>query len=138
MHNVWVHVAEESRDRYAVVSRLVALGLVGAVALALLGLPPTSLHGPLHRFGIMDPLCGMTRAVRLLARGNVAATWRYNPAAFALAIFAALIMLRWVFGRFTGRWYAVTLASPRVLRLALALPVAALWANQQAHAALLK
>jgi hypothetical protein len=42
---------------------------VGSV-LAVFGLLPLSVHGPLHFYGVMDPLCGATRAVRLALRGG--------------------------------------------------------------------
>src|SRR5712691_13436657 len=87
------------------------LGVVGAgsfaVALALIGLPPVSIHGPLHYVGIMDPLCGMTRAARLFARGNLSRAWRYNPGSFALAVVAFGVVLRASVGALAGRWVRI-------------------------------
>lgn len=110
--------------------------LVAALALAVVGVPSIDLHGPLHRFGIMDPACGGTRSVYLFLRGDVAASVRYNPAGPLVVIVAVLLGLRAALGRITGRW--VTLPLSR--RAALIVPVIALLAlelNQQAHAALL-
>ena len=69
----------EDVDRHRTLTGLAAGGLVLAAAWALLGLPPVDLHGPLHRYGVMDPLCGGTRAVRLATLGGWADAWGYNP-----------------------------------------------------------
>lgn len=138
MQNVRVQVVWEPEDRHAGLSRFVAVGGLGAVALAVFGLPPFSLHGPLHRFGVMDPLCGMTRAVRFLARGDLADAWRYNPASFVLLASAIIVALRWVVGKLRGRWWNVTVPSRRVLLPIFGFAVAVLWVNQQAHVSLLK
>lgn len=44
---------------------------VGTIALRVFGLPPIDLHSPLHRAGIMDPLCGGTRAALAAAHGDI-------------------------------------------------------------------
>jgi hypothetical protein len=59
---------------------LAAAGLLAAGVLAVVGLPPVDLHGPLHRLGIMDPLCGMTRGVVAVLRGQLGRAVAYNPA----------------------------------------------------------
>lgn len=86
----------------------------------------------------MDPLCGMTRAVRYLALGHFPAAWRYNPASYALAAFAAIIALRFAVGMRTGRWYTLVWRSPQVLRAIAVVMLFVLWANQQVNAALLR
>jgi len=114
---------------------LVAYGI--AAALAIFGLPPVSLHGPLHFVGIMDPLCGMTRAVRFLALGDVGNAIRYNPASALLAILTVGILVRAAIGAWSGRWLIVHVQRSRsVLALSMFL-IAAIWINQQAHATLL-
>lgn len=80
------------------------VGLVAAVAMARFGLPPIDLHGPLHRFGIMDPLCGGTRAARLTAQGRLGAAWTYNPLGIVATAAAAAVGLRLVLGVGTRRW----------------------------------
>jgi len=58
-----VRLRWEQADRHPTLTPLAAAGLLAAAILAVVGLPPVDLHGPLHRLGIMDPLCGMTRGV---------------------------------------------------------------------------
>jgi len=125
-------------DAHPSLLKLVLAGGTGAVLLALLGLPPLSIHGPLHFVGVMDPLCGMTRAVRFVARGELAKAWRYNPASFLLAFVAIGGGARWVAGRATGHWWNVVIVSRRRTAALFALPVAALWVNQQLNASLLR
>ena len=58
---------------------LTALALMAIVAaLALFGVPPVDLHGPLRRLGIMDPPCGGTRATRYTAHGQLVEALRHN------------------------------------------------------------
>ncbi len=52
--------------------------LAAGSTMAVSGLPPVDLHGPLHHDGIMDPLCVGTRAAAYTARGEFALAWRYN------------------------------------------------------------
>jgi hypothetical protein len=116
----------------------VAAGLLAAAVLAVVGLPPVDVHGPLHRLGIMDPLCGMTRGTVALLRGRFGQAVAYNPASPLLIAGAVLTLGRWLVGRLTGRWLDATLRqTPLTVGLAAAL-VLALWVNQQAHAALLR
>ena len=114
-----------------------AAGGLAAIALAIFGLPPVAIHGPLHYLGIMDPLCGMTRATRLFARGDLPAAWRYNPASFLVAALALLILTRGAVGRLTDRWWRVS-ADRRLVGLAVVLLVGVLEINQQLHASLLR
>lgn len=127
--------ASDSRPELA---RLAAAGVVGALALRVIGLPPFAIHGPLHRFGVMDPLCGMTRAVRALARGEFAHAWSLNPASFALATAGGLVLLRAVYGAVSGRWLELAVRRIRVLQVTGAVAVTALWINQQLHASMLR
>jgi len=46
-------------------TRAAAIVLLGATALRIADVPDVDLHGPLHYLGIMDPLCGGTRATFL-------------------------------------------------------------------------
>lgn len=79
-------------------------GLLAAAAMAAFGLPPVELHGILHRFGIMDPLCGGTRSVRFAARGEWARSWTYNPLGVLLVAGAAVVLARAAVGVLARRW----------------------------------
>lgn len=133
-----IRVRSDLHDVHPNLVKIVAFGSLGAVALAVFGLPPISVHGPLHFLGVMDPLCGMTRAVRFMARGDVADAWRYNPASFVLAAAALVVALRWVRGRMTGRWWTIEIISRARVYAILAVPAAALWMNQQLNVSLLR
>jgi hypothetical protein len=128
----------EREDRHPTLAPLAAAGLLAVGVLAMVGLPPIDLHGPLHRLGIMDPLCGMTGGTVALLRGQLGQGVAYNPASPLLVAGAVLMLGRWLVGRLTGCWLDATLRrTPFTLGIAAAL-VLALWANQQAHAALLR
>ena len=128
-------------DRVRVVTVLGVAGLVASVAMAVFGLPPVDLHGPLHRMGIMDPLCGGTRAARLTAQGHLPEAWRYNPLGILATVAAALAVARLAVGVVMRRWLNVRVAwTPRRIRLALAvlaIATVALEIRQQGRADLL-
>ena len=121
-------------DRHPRLTVLLVVGALGAVALALFGLPPVDIHEPTHYLGIMGPSCGMTRAVRWLARGDLVRAWQFNPAVFLLAATAAAVTVRAVVGRFAGRWIEMCLRGPLVTAVVV-MGLALLWLNQQLHAA---
>jgi len=112
-------------------------GLLAAAALAVVGLPPVDLHGPLHHLGVMDPFCGGTRALRLTARGDLAGAWRWNPLSPLLAAGAAGYLIRTGVGLATGRWLNVRVATDRRLWIPLVFAIGALEARQQALAPML-
>jgi Protein of unknown function (DUF2752) len=70
----------EQADRHPTLAPLAAAGLLAAGVLAVVGLPPVDLHGPLHHLGIMDPLCGMTRGTVAMLHGQLGRAVAYNPA----------------------------------------------------------
>ena len=117
---------------------LTAGGLLAAGMLAVVGLPPVDLHGPLHYLGIMDPLCGMTRGTVAVLRGRFGQAVAYNPASPLLVAGALLTLGRWLVGRLSGRWLDATPRPTRSSWAVAAVAVLALWVNQQAHAALLR
>lgn len=129
------------RDAWPTATRVAFVGLAAAVMMAFLGLPPVDLHGLAHRFGVMDPLCGGTRAVRLAAMGQWAASWSYNPIGIPLVLGSMALLLRAGIGWLTGRWVEINIVlSPRARRavqLGALLGVVLLGVNQQLHAALL-
>lgn len=131
-------LAWTGHDQHARMSRLALAGLVAGGAMAAFGLPPADIHGPLHYLGIMDPLCGSTRGVRLALLGHLGQSWRYNPLSVVLVAGAIAAVLRQALGMATGRWLSLVVTRRRaVLAIAVLLTVA-LEINQQAHAALLR
>ncbi|MQA01963.1 MAG: DUF2752 domain-containing protein [Streptosporangiales bacterium] len=133
-----VQLRVEAADRHRGLFVLAVGGLLVGAAMAVFGLPPLDLHGPLHNlFGIMDPLCGGTRGVYSAMRGDVASAWAYNPASIPLVLGALTLVVRHVAGWLTGRWLTVRLR-PRWLVVTVAVVlVVALGVNQQLHADLL-
>ena len=108
----------DDTDRHRWVSALAMLGLAAAVTMAVVGLPPVDLHGPLHKFGIMDPLCGGTRAARFTAQGNLAEAWRCNPLSIVIVGGGAVALARTLIGVASRRWFNLRLAlTPRQLRV---------------------
>lgn len=117
-----IRLTVEPRDRHRWIT-LAAVALVAvAAAMAFFGLPPIDLHGPLHRFGFMDPLCGGTRAARYTAMGQWGQAWRYNPLGILTVLMVGLLLLRGAFGITTGRWPTLHLTwTRRTRRIAVAL-----------------
>ncbi|MBU4337236.1 MAG: DUF2752 domain-containing protein [Actinobacteria bacterium] len=97
----------EPTDRYAAFTYIAVGGVLASSALAIWGLPVLDLHGPLHRLGIMDFLCGGTRAAYFTTRGRWAMAWYYNPLGPLAVIGAAVMTLRAGVGLATRRWLAV-------------------------------
>lgn len=126
-------LAWEQVDAHPYLAVPAAVGLVVVIVLAIFGMPPVNLHGPLHFARVMDPMCGMTRAVALLARGNLARAIWYNPASPAVLLGGVAVLARGVYGRRSGRWLNVSLRSPTRVTVVVML-VAALEVNQQLHA----
>jgi len=92
----------EPVDRYPWWTRLALAGAATIALLAVAGLPPIDLHGPLHWLGIMDPLCGGTRAVYLTMHGHPADAVHYNPAAPFVPVATLVLLVRAVVGRLYG------------------------------------
>lgn len=116
---------------------LALAGVVAAAAMAAFGVPPIDLHGPLHRFGVMDPLCGGTRATRALALGDVDTALRFNPIVILLPLAVLGVAVRTVVGLTTGRWLHVRVRRSPALLALVAVATAALWIRQQLNADLL-
>ncbi|MQA80254.1 MAG: DUF2752 domain-containing protein [Streptosporangiales bacterium] len=134
-----VRVAWESIDRHRGLTLLAIGGLVVGGLMAVLGLPPIDMHGPLHRwFGIMDPLCGGTRGVSYAIRGDWRLAWAYNPASIPLVVGAVVLVVRRLVGMVSGRWLNVWFLLPRRVAIPLfGVLLVALEINQQLHAPLL-
>jgi hypothetical protein len=127
----------EDRDSSPGLTLVTAVACAAAVSMATFGLPPVNVHGPWHFLGVMDPLCGMTRATRLLALGQIRRAIAYNPASPLLGLFGAAMVARVVVGWMKHRWLRIEVHPSHAALLVLALLVAGLWANQQVHASLL-
>ncbi len=124
-------------DRLPVLLWIAAAGVAGAVLLGVAGLPAVDLHGPLHRiWGVMDPLCGGTRAVYWMARGRLDLAWEYNPGTFGVGLSVVAVYARAFYGRLSGRWLTVRVRRELLLTVA-AVSLIALEVNQQINAALL-
>jgi Protein of unknown function (DUF2752) len=130
----------EPVDRYPWWTRLALAGAATIALLAVAGLPPVDLHGPLHWLGIMDPLCGGTRSVYLTMHGHLSDAVHYNPAAPLVPVATFLLLVRAIVGRLYGWW--ITPAMPRraVFACCAAIAMVALVAlaiHQQLNAELL-
>jgi hypothetical protein len=136
-HAVAVSMRVEAFDGHRRLLWPAVAGLVGAATLALIGLPPVDLHGPLHRLGVMDPLCGGTRAMRAAAEGHLVTAWRYNPLSVVLFGGALIVVARVALGAASGRWLNVRLAPRRLVVAVGIVVVGVLEVNQQLHASLL-
>jgi hypothetical protein len=133
----WFSVSLTSyRPESSVWTWLAVAGLMGAIVLAIAGMPPIDIHGPLHYAGIMDPFCGATRSVYLTMRGQFENALRYNPGAPLLLLVAAGLVLRGVAGWWTGRWIYARVQRRPVVGVAIAVGIA-LAVRQQSNAALL-
>lgn len=135
---VWMWAPVDRQRDWTV---LAVLGTGTASAMALFGLPPLDLHGPLHYLGVMDPLCGGTRAARYTMLGRWDLAWRYNPLGLVAVLGAGLMVLRAGIGVVSRRWWTPVLGPTpgvrRLLLVALALGVVALEIRQQLLAPLL-
>jgi hypothetical protein len=136
-HSNWLAVSlTPRRPESPVWTWLAFTGLLGAVVLGVVGVPPVDLHGPLHYAGIMDPFCGATRSVYLTMHGQWASALRYNPAAPLLLLAAAGLLVRGAVGWWTRRWVSVRAPRRAVIVLAV-IAVIALEIRQQSNVALL-
>lgn len=131
----------EPADAWLPITVLAVVGTTVAIGLAVFGLPGVDLHGPLHFMGIMDPLCGGTRAIRLATQGHWVQSWQYNPVGIPVLVVLVALVLRAGVGLVTRRWYTVRVGWTRSrawIALAVLLTVAlALEARQQSIATLL-
>lgn len=142
MNHLWqrlptVTVAVDQVDKHRPITWLAVVGAAAAAAMAVFGLPPVDIHGPLHFVGIMDPMCGGTRSVRYAFRGEWGLAWTYNPLGLPVAAGGVLAVLRAVAGWVTGRWVAVHIRGQRALLVVALVATAALAVRQQLHASLL-
>ena len=135
--DVGIRARIEKVDRHRPLGVLAVVGLVGGAAIAVFGLPPLAIHSPLRLFGWVCPLCGGTRAVQALLRGDLHTAWTYNPIAFLVVTGGAAVVVRGIAGLVGGRWLNLTVTRPRLVYLVGGLAFATLWVNQAQHAAML-
>ena len=105
---------------------------VGAISLAGLivvdppddGLPwcPSALI-----FGVACPLCGLTRGIARLVRGDIASSIAFHPIAWIVFLVAALAWLAW-FGRRAGWWRWRSPTAENLTMAALFVGLVATWA----------
>ncbi len=136
-----IRLAIDDRDVWRPITVLALVAVAIAVTMAVIGLPPIDLHMPPHYSGIMDPLCGGTRAVRLAVRGEWSASWMYNPLGIPLMLACAGLVARAGVGLVSGRWVTLhvnwTRRGKLIAAVIIAMLIVALEMNQQAHAELL-
>lgn len=129
--DIWIERGR--RDPLRGFSIAAAVGLAVGALLATFGMPPLDLHAPPHYWGIMDPLCGMTRGSAATLRGDLAEAWWYNPASPLVILGGILVLARWVFGRLTGVWIRARWHFTRLSLTVVGVLVVVLEINQQLH-----
>lgn len=130
-----------ARDDYWPATILALAGLVIAAAMALFGLPGVDLHPITHQWGIMDPLCGGTRAARYTMMGELGQAWRYNPLGIVSVLGASVVLVRAGYGLVARRWvtlqFSPTSRTKWLLAAVFVLGFAVLEVRQQGRAELL-
>lgn len=121
----------EGHDRHPTTTRLALIGVPLTVLLAVVGLPPVDLHGPLHYLGVMGPTCGITRGVMWTARGDLARAWQFNPASLLILPTLFGVTGRAAYGRLTRRWLNLQIRRRTWLWLISALLLVLLSVRQQ-------
>lgn len=127
-------VEAEPADRWRWLTWASAIGFVVAAAYATFGMPAISVPEPQHQLGWVSPTCGLTRGVTSIAGGDLAGAWGWNPASFLVVALWAAALGRAVVGWRTGRWWTPSVRLGPVGWVVALGAIAALWANQQAHA----
>lgn len=137
----WIRWSWQRGEHHPALTGMALAALAAASTMAVFGLPPVDLHGPLHHIGIMDPLCGGTRAAFYTARGDFALAWRYNPLGVLVVAGALVLVVRTAVGLITRRWLTMTLSWTRrrwwLATVTALLLLAALAVRQQLRADLL-
>ncbi len=77
-------------------------------------------------FGVVCPLCGLTRGVARLARGDFAASVEFHPMAWAVLAVAAGAWMAWL-GRRAGWWSWRSLRVERLTIYGLASGLVVTW-----------
>jgi hypothetical protein len=127
-------VAVADHDGMAWMTWLSGIGLATAVVLALIGGLPVDVPMPTHRFGWVEPSCGLTRGSTAVVRGDFSTAWQYNPLSFVVIAFGVIGLARAAVGVLTGRWLNAGIRPTKRTWIALAIPLVAFWAYQQTNA----
>lgn len=134
-------VTWEPKDRHLWMTMLAFAGVFVAAVMAAFGLPPVDLHPFIHDLGVMDPLCGGTRAARYTAQGRFAEAWNLNPLGILTVLGGILTVGRALVGLVSRKWLTVRIGwTPRRRWIAVAaftILVTALEIRQQLRADLL-
>lgn len=125
----------DDHDGMRAVTYISLAGIVFAFILARIGGLPFDIPMPTHRFGWVEPTCGLTRGATAIARGHYMTAWRYNPAAFLVMIFGVAGVLRAIVGHATGRWLNLRVRIGRFDWVVAAIALIGLEMYQQQHAA---
>jgi hypothetical protein len=104
----WLQWSWLRSDNHRMITASASVGVATAMLMAMFGLPPIDLHGPLHYLGVMDPLCGGTRAARYTMLGDWRLAWQYNPLGIVAVLGSAAVVGRAIIGVITGRWLSAT------------------------------
>ena len=105
---------------------------VGAISLAgLIAVDPPD-DGPpwcpsASIFGVACPLCGLTRGIARLVRGDIASSVAFHPMAWIVLLVAVLAWLAW-FGRRAGWWRWRSPIVENMTMAALFIGLVATWA----------
>lgn len=127
---LWLSDHDETRW----ITWLATAGVLTAAVLAAIGGFPLDTPMLTHRWGWVEPTCGLTRGSTAIARGDFATAWRYNPASFLVMGFAVAGVARTAIGLAAHRWVNLRLW-PRPRSWALAgVAFIALWLYQQTNA----
>ena len=89
-----VEIGLSDHDHMTWMTWVCALGLGTALVLALIGGLPVDLPMPTHRFGWVEPSCGLTRGSTAIVRGDFSTAWRYNPLSFLVVTFGLVGLAR--------------------------------------------
>lgn len=132
-----VHLSVGDRNSHPALTIIAILGVPATLFLAIYGLPPIDVHGPLHYLGVMGPTCGVTRGVMWFTRGEFATAWAYNPISLLMVPAAVILLGRAIYGWSTGRWFNLTVSRSRWLAVLIVVGIVALTIRQQLNIDLL-
>ena len=128
-----IRVCWTDTDRVRGLGMSASVVLLIGVALAVAGMPPISIHSPLHFVGVMDPFCGMTRGIAATLRGDLRTAWWFNPASPLIVLATLVVVARSAAGTVRGRWLDVAFTRPHLLAALVGVALVVLEINQQLH-----
>ena len=113
------------------------VGALGATALLVVDPPDSGVPWcpSAVLFGVVCPLCGLTRGVARLVRGDVAASVGFHPLAWVVLAVSIAAWVAWL-GRRAGWWQWRSPAIERWLAGGLVFGLAVVWAYRAASGTL--